>query len=64
MWAIGSFGLVAVAMLAAAGLGAGASAAVPLPGWVISWVAQPTDFSTADKVNCEAATFFLCDQYV
>ncbi len=41
-----------------------ASAASSSPGWVISSVAQPTNFSTADTALCTRSQLFLCDQYV
>ncbi|HEY7829087.1 MAG TPA: hypothetical protein VIC06_00800 [Solirubrobacteraceae bacterium] len=41
-----------------------ASAVSPAPRWVISSVAQPTNFSTSDTALCSRSEFFLCDQYV
>ena len=41
-----------------------ALAASLAPRWVISSVAQPTNFSAEDTVLCKRSEFFLCDQYV
>jgi Domain of unknown function DUF11 len=41
----------------------GASALSP-PGWVISSVAQPTNFSTGDNALCAREHFSFCDRYV
>ena len=34
------------------------------PGWTISSVAQPTDFSVADNARCVGGAFRFCDRYV
>src|SRR6267154_2113752 len=41
-----------------------ASGASSSPGWVVSSVAQPTNFSTGDNALCVREQFFLCDHYV
>jgi hypothetical protein len=40
------------------------AASAASPGWVISSVAQPTNFSTGDNALCARAQLFFCDQYV
>ncbi len=34
------------------------------PGWVVSSVAQPTNFAVGDNTLCARETNFLCDRYV
>jgi hypothetical protein len=41
-----------------------ASAAPPSPRWIISSVAQPTNFSMNDNALCERDNFTVCDRYV
>jgi hypothetical protein len=41
-----------------------ALAATPNPGWVVSSVAQPTNFSTEDNALCARSTNSWCDRYM
>ncbi len=57
-------GAAAMALVAGAVFSAGALAASTGPGWEISSVAQPTNFSAEDNALCTAAGHSLCDRYI
>ncbi|HEY2283285.1 MAG TPA: hypothetical protein VGH60_07020 [Solirubrobacteraceae bacterium] len=58
------FLLVAVGALFGTDAQSDATPAAPGPGWIVSSVAHPTNFSTGDNALCMKEVEFFCDEYV
>ena len=59
-----SLAIIAVAItVVGSASSAGASSSPPGPGWVISSVAQPTNFSAEDNALCTREHYAFCDHY-